>query len=529
MTLYLRDQRYHSHEQAQPYQTPAAQRFLERASGVSEWTKDTSQTQDDGQYHPNQSASTGVSTLRTPADGLYHPSQQDSHSTFDDGQYHPYLKASGGTQVAPNAPINTGIRSQSKETLEGDQPQETQLATSVQSHSALETNNAIQNQSFLVTGTQTLLHDQIPSSTIDATVSATSIQQMSATTRSPDSNVASSAAHKASNSWASSHAAQAASISCAVILVVAFIAGLILFPLYKKRKLRKQLAASKENKMTEEKPCRESKFFQGFKSWSGGFRKMSSMVYMIRPKRHGNSVTVLPYFTSNDTLEKEPKAFIATVHDEKQTVFSVARKTPTLITITDPLVLKALTLEIHKTKTEEACRSPESVEVSHEEGDISSCVMSSRSSMSEGHSEFSSSQQTEIPNEDNIDTPSSLDSPKIGNLLSANPWINNVYMVEMDFVPRKTGQLEIQQGQSLGISRISENGWALGVRLDSPEAGLVPRSHLSASPIRQQVQCDEQRRSSKRYSLPQQTFNALSSRFYSWLAKDNASHDRPPA
>ncbi|KAJ5711609.1 hypothetical protein N7488_005765 [Penicillium malachiteum] len=258
------------------------------------------------------------------------------------------------------------------------------------------------------------------------------------------------------------------------------------------------------------------------------------MAYFVRPKRQNDSITVLPYFTSNDTLEKEPKAFIATVHDEKQRVFSVAKKTPTLITIKDPVILKALTLEIHKAKvTNEAWKSPELVDSPQEENNSSPHVSSSRSSVSEGHSECSSSEcssseKTELSNDNTIYSPSSLDSPKIGNLLSANPSINNVYMVEMDFVPRKTGQLEIQQGQSLGISKIFDNGWALGVRLDSPEAGLVPRSHLSASPIRQQVQCDEQRRSSKRYSLPQQAFNALSSRFYTWLAKDHASHDMLP-
>ncbi|KAJ5725787.1 uncharacterized protein N7483_007144 [Penicillium malachiteum] len=528
MPLYIRDQPYPSYEQAQPYQTPAAQKLLDSASGKSTWTEETSfQTQDDGQYHPKQPGSTGVSTLQTPADGLYHLNQQDSHSTFDDCQCHTYQKASGETQVTPNAPVNTGIRSQSKTMFEAVKPQETQRATSIQSSSALETNNAVQNQSLLASGTHSLLYDQIPSSTIDATASVTSIQQMSAmTTSNPDSNIASLAAHKPSTSWASSHAAQAASISCAVILVVAFIAGLILFPLSKKRRLRKQLTKSKENKMMEAKPRRN--ILTGFKLWSGGLRKMSVMVYLIRPKKHSNSITVLPYFTSNDTLEKEPKEFIATVHDEKQKVFSVAKKTPTLITITDPLILRALTLEIYRTKTEEACKSPESMESPQEESNSSPRVTSSISSMSEGHSEFSSSQQTELSNEDTIYSPSSLDSPKIGNLLSANPSINNVYMVEMDFIPCKTGQLEIQQGQSLGISKIFENGWALGVRLDSPEAGLVPRSHPSASPIRQQVQCDEQRRSSKRHSLPQQTFNALSSRFYSWLAKDNASHDMPP-
>ncbi|KAJ5614343.1 hypothetical protein N7528_007997 [Penicillium herquei] len=539
------DQPYPSREQAQPYQTSAGQHLLTEVNGESSRT--SSQTQNDGQYHPTQPESTEVSTLGTPGEGLYHPNQQDAHSTFDDGQYHPYQKVSGETQVAPNAPINTGIRPQSSTGLEAFQPQKTQPATLIQSSSALKATNAVQDQSLLAPGTQGLLYDQIPSSTLEATVSSTSIQQMSATTTgSPDSSIASLAAHKTSTSWASSHAAQAASISCAVILAVAFIAGLILFPLYKKQKLQKRLAASREKTLPNRKPPR--KLFSSFKFWSGGFRKISAMTYFVRPKRHNDSITVLPYFTSNDTLEKEPKAFIATVHDDKQRVFSVAKKTPTLITIKDPVILKALTLEIHRTKTDEACKSPGSAESPQEEGGSSPHVSSSRSSVSEGHSEYSSSQQTELSNEDTICSPSSLNSPKIGNLLSANPSINNVYMVEIDFTPRKTGQLEIQQGQSLGISKIFDNGWvsrvffsfftdhenladqlkALGVRLDSPEAGLVPRSHLSASPIRQQVQCDEQRRSSKRYSLPQQTFNALSSRFYTWLAKDSASHDMPP-
>ncbi|KAJ5711608.1 hypothetical protein N7488_005764 [Penicillium malachiteum] len=245
------DQPYPSREQAQPYQTPAGEHLLNKADGKSTWK--SSQPQNDGLYHPTQPEYTGVSTLRAPANDLYHPNQQDAHSTFDDGQYHPYQKTSGESQVAPKA-LNTDIRPQSNAVLEAFQPQETQPATLIQSSSALKANNAAQDQSLLAPGTQSLLYDQIPSSTLEATVSPTSIQQISATTTSsPDSHIASLAAHKTSTSWASSHAAQAASISCAVILAVAFIAGLILFPIIQKAKIPEATRRKQRERITGNK------------------------------------------------------------------------------------------------------------------------------------------------------------------------------------------------------------------------------------------------------------------------------------
>jgi hypothetical protein len=53
----------------------------------------------------------------------------------------------------------------------------------------------------------------------------------------------------------------------------------------------------------------------------------------------------------------------------------------------------------------------------------------------------------------------SLENPSIGNLLAASPLINNVHVVEMDFVPSRDGQLELHTGQLLGISQVFDNGW----------------------------------------------------------------------
>jgi hypothetical protein len=54
----------------------------------------------------------------------------------------------------------------------------------------------------------------------------------------------------------------------------------------------------------------------------------------------------------------------------------------------------------------------------------------------------------------------------------------------------------------------------MGVRLDCPEGGLVPRSHLSVEPENQPIRCAGEQRKSNRYSLNERAFS-LGSRFYS--------------
>lgn len=55
----------------------------------------------------------------------------------------------------------------------------------------------------------------------------------------------------------------------------------------------------------------------------------------------------------------------------------------------------------------------------------------------------------------------------------------------------------------------------MGVRLDCPEAGLVPRSHLSAEPDSEPLRRTGEQRKSVRYSFNQRAFHSLGSRFYS--------------
>lgn len=55
----------------------------------------------------------------------------------------------------------------------------------------------------------------------------------------------------------------------------------------------------------------------------------------------------------------------------------------------------------------------------------------------------------------------------------------------------------------------------MGVRLDCPEGGLVPRSHLSAEPDSKPLRRTGEHRKSNRYSFNQRRLSSFGSRFYS--------------
>ncbi|KAG0154866.1 hypothetical protein PDIDSM_437 [Penicillium digitatum] len=60
---------------------------------------------------------------------------------------------------------------------------------------------------------------------------------------------------------------------------------------------------------------------------------------------------------------------------------------------------------------------------------------------------------------------------------------NNVYRVQMDFNPSMDDELELRSGALVRMVYEYDDGWALCMRLNSPQQGVVPRSCLSARPV----------------------------------------------
>lgn len=64
------------------------------------------------------------------------------------------------------------------------------------------------------------------------------------------------------------------------------------------------------------------------------------------------------------------------------------------------------------------------------------------------------------------------------------PGPSNVHRVQMDFQPSMEDELELRAGQLVRLLHEYDDGWALCVRLDRSQQGVVPRSCLSARPVK---------------------------------------------
>ncbi|OAX77901.1 hypothetical protein ACJ72_07795 [Emergomyces africanus] len=60
----------------------------------------------------------------------------------------------------------------------------------------------------------------------------------------------------------------------------------------------------------------------------------------------------------------------------------------------------------------------------------------------------------------------------------------NVHRVQLDFTPSMEDELELRAGQLVRLVHEYDDGWALCVRLDRSSQGVVPRTCLSARPVR---------------------------------------------
>ncbi|PGH09378.1 hypothetical protein AJ79_05690 [Helicocarpus griseus UAMH5409] len=64
------------------------------------------------------------------------------------------------------------------------------------------------------------------------------------------------------------------------------------------------------------------------------------------------------------------------------------------------------------------------------------------------------------------------------------PGPTNVHRVQLDFTPSMDDELELKAGQLVRLVHEYDDGWALCVRLDRSGQGVVPRTCLSARPVR---------------------------------------------
>ncbi|KAJ5607689.1 hypothetical protein N7537_004308 [Penicillium hordei] len=412
-----------------------------------------SNTQDDGQYHPSQQLSSNKQAAPiTQDDGLYHPNSaggNESSSTLSNGQYNPKQQPAEG------------------------HPQMNQASTATQHGSST---NAYDSQQL--GWSQVAPESGSWNSVVDATQSPTPTQ-LHPTGHGTSTTAPPIPTNSESDSSASSPAARAG-IALSVCAAVALIALLILFPLCKRRKrLQKVLGDSQKEATAHDPPLHGaaqplheciSKFY------SHSARLVFSTTAFMRLKRQTSNPA--PYF--GDTH----------VRSETNNNAIVPHKSPRI----------------------EICPAPQDsppASVSSWETELSKSHSNSSLAPSEA-----ASLQTGSPNPDHVNGLGTLENLSVGNLVAVNPLMKNIYTVEMDYSSRRAGQLDLQVGQRLCIMQAFDNGWAMGVRLDCPEGGLVPRSHLSVEPENQPIRCAGEQRKSNRYSLNERAFS-LGSRFYS--------------
>ena len=64
------------------------------------------------------------------------------------------------------------------------------------------------------------------------------------------------------------------------------------------------------------------------------------------------------------------------------------------------------------------------------------------------------------------------------------PPVNNVHRVQLDFKPSMNDELELHAGQLVRMLHEYDDGWALCLRMDRSQQGVVPRTCLSKHPVK---------------------------------------------
>ncbi|KAJ9485486.1 hypothetical protein VN97_g7869 [Penicillium thymicola] len=472
-----------------------------------------SNPQNDGQYHRNQQSSPDKPVPpNTQDDGQYHrnqqfsPDRQTASNAQDDGQYHRNQQFSPDRQVPPNTPddgakegpltSSSDVQNHPEQRIGEGYPQINQASTSTQHGPSINADGSQQlswNEAAAAGGIWNSAIGDIQSPTttqlhpLHTTSLTRSITQ--ATSTSAPSIPASSTS--GSGSTASSPAARAG-IALSVTGAVGLIAILILLPLYKRRKRLRGVLDHGQKKFTEAGPppkeTRQS--LNGFisKVYSHSARMVCLTTDYLIPKRQASN----------------HDAYLGDTH--------IGSETNKAVRVSD----KSPPIEIYP-----AAQPSTPISVASWETERSK--MSSNDSVA--HSEDQKREQTGSPNLGHVYGLGQLENLSVGNLIAINPRMNNIYTVEIDYNPRRADQLELRVGQHLCILQTFDNGWAMGVHLNCAEAGLVPRSHISAVPDSGPLQCTGEDTKSKRYSV-QRSSNSLTSRFYS-LFKPSAQLPHP--
>lgn len=383
-------------------------------------------TQDDGQYHPNQQLSPNKQAPPTTQD------KQAPPTTQDDGQYHP--NPAGGKEsssTSSNGQYNPQ-QQPAEDHLQVDQAStQTQHGPSINAYDTQQLDwskvgPASESWSSVVDATQSPTTTQLPPTAHATSTSAPSIPSSSET-----------------GSSTSSPAARAG-IVMSVAAAVALIALLILFPLCKRRRrLQKVLGDKQKEVIADDPPLKgASQSLNGFisKVHSHSTRLALLAPAFMRPERKTSS----PAACFGDThVGTETNNDIIVLHKSPQIkIFPAPQYSP-------PTSVSSWETELPKSRS------------------ISSLAQSGDGTREQAGS-------PDIGHENGLGT---LENVSVGNLVAANPSMKNIYTVEMDYTSRRPGQLDVQAGQRLCIMQTFDNGWVcylfLGVQKKKEKTILI--------------------------------------------------------
>ncbi|CAG8242198.1 unnamed protein product [Penicillium salamii] len=294
-------------------------------------------------------------------------------------------------------------------------------------------------------------------------------------------------------------AAASAGIALAVIATLGLIAVLILVPLHKKRKrLRKLLGHHQREKDMDERLKRHMHQVNDYvvRGYAQTHRMARSATGFLRPKRHAS-----PYVGHVSPNLGQTSRNASTSEKVNPTIIPIQSPELALHPAFDHSPHPSFT-SWSTTRSKSSCNS--SLHHPHDDRPLSPTSNNLGQFYGQG----------------------SAENLSMGNIVAVNPLMNKIYTVEMDYKPGKPGQLDLRAGQRLTILQVYDHGWAVAVRLDSPEAGLVPRSHISAVPDERPIACSDELAPSQRNSMVQQPLGALTSRFYSLFAQPEP-HRKP--
>lgn len=381
------------------------------------------------------------------------PGQRTTLVTYDNGQYHPSQQTSETDPNSSNSPKwEDSSNNQSKEgQLQANQQTTPVKAESALGSHALESPQAEQPQATQL-GWQQVSWPNGPSSTAAVALAATSMLQESSTTSIPTTlstatQLPAEPAPGRSSTGRSSATVQAAAIALSVILVLGFIGALVFLPLRRKRRnLQKALADQQDNpKTTIEKQE------MGWSNLNSSCERPSpSMEDHLgpdtKPTRFPFSIfsQVVNQMRADPDHSAEPDQEVYAVPFSQTVPFS---KTLTHTSVESISIIGSISDAGKEERSESVVAAGDKLLYSP----LAQSVVSSDST--------TTGDQLERREQSGVYGPASLENPSIGNLLAASPLVNNVYVVEMDFVPCREGQLELHTGQLLGISRTFDNGW----------------------------------------------------------------------